>query len=148
VIRVDIHETIDRPIEDVFERIADIRRYPEWMPGTGLFVTCTQDSAGPVRHGTRYSDKTRLGTVHGEVSAFDRPRKVVFHYSARLLGLTVMEGWPGYALDRKGAGRTRVHHTANGRLYGPFRLLGPLVQRLASRERSRTVGALKQSLES
>jgi hypothetical protein len=44
VIHVDIHETIDRPIGDAFERIADVRRYPEWMPGTGLFATCTQDS--------------------------------------------------------------------------------------------------------
>jgi hypothetical protein len=47
VIHVDIHQTIERPIGDVFERIADVRRYSEWMPGTGSRVACAQDSAGP-----------------------------------------------------------------------------------------------------
>ena len=69
------------------------------MPDDGLFVTSSQDSEGPVGVGTTYSDRTRLGTVRGEISVFERPRKVVFHYTARLLGSTVMEGWPGYVLS-------------------------------------------------
>lgn len=148
MIRVDLDRTIARPIEEVFEQLVNIPRYPEWMPTNGLFVTCTKDSAGPVGLGTAYSDKTRIGTARGEVSVFDRPNAVVFHYTARVFGFTVMEGWPGYALDRDGAVATRVHHHAEGRLYGPFKLLQPLVQRLARRERERTVDALKRSLES
>lgn len=147
MIHVAIEETIGRRIDEVFEQLVDIPRYPEWMPDTGLFVSCTKDSEGPVGAGTAYTDKTRLGTIHGDVSAFERPTKVVFHYTARLLGMTVMEGWPGYWLEREGAAATRVHHRAEGRLYGPFRLLRPLVQRMARRERQRTVDALKASLE-
>lgn len=147
MIRVDIHETIHRSREEVFERLVDIPHYPNWMPRRGLFVHCTKDSQGPVDVGTAYTDETRLGTVHGEVSVFDRPRRVVFHYTARLLGVRVMEGWPGYFLEEDGESATKVHHRAEGRLYGPFRLLKPWVQRLASRERQRTLAALKESLE-
>ena len=35
---------------------------------------------------------------------------------------------------------TRLHHHAEGRLYGPFRILEPLIQRVADHERRRTVG--------
>ena len=148
MIKVEIHVTIKRPIEEVFEQLVDIPRYPEWMPDNGLFITCTKDSEGPIGVGTEYSDKTKLGTVHGEVTAFDRPHKVVFHYTARLLGMTVMEGWPGYELERDGETATKIHHHAEARLYGPFKLMQPLVQRMAQNERQRTVDALKESLES
>lgn len=147
MIEVEIRTTIARPIEQVFEQLVDIPRYPEWMPRGGLFVTCRKDSAGPVGVGTRYSDVTRLGTVRGEVSEFERPHRVVFHYTARLLGVKVMDGWPGYTLERDGEA-TAVHHRAEGRLVGVFTLLRPLIQRMADAERRRTVAALKASLES
>lgn len=148
MIRVEIHETIARPIEDVFERLVDIPGYAEWMPDDGLFVTCSKDSDGPVGVGTTYTDETRLGTARGEIAEFERPNRVVFHYTARLLGMTALEGWPGYELERDGEGGTRVHHLAEARAYGPFKLARPLLRRLARRERQRTVNALKESLES
>lgn len=148
MIRVEIEETIERPIEEVFEQLVDISGYPAWMPADSLLVTCTQRSEGPVAEGTTYLDETRLGPVKGEVSAFERPNQVVFHYTARMLGRTVMEGWPGYTLERDGDDRTRVHHVAEAHLYGPFKLMQPLVQAMARRERRRTVDALKKSLES
>lgn len=148
MIQVEINAIIKRPIEEVFEQLVDIPRYPEWMPDNSLLITCAKDSEGPVGVGTAYSDKTRLGTVRGEVAVFDRPHKVVFHYTARLLGMTVMEGWPGYALERDGEAATRIHHKAEARLYGLFKLAQPLVQRMARNERQRTVDALKESLES
>ena len=148
MIRVEIHATIARPIDEVFERLVDIPAYPEWMPDDGLFVTCTQDSEGPVDVGTRYTDVTRLGTVHGEVTELERPRRVVFRYTAHVFGVTAIQGWPGYTLERDGPGRTRVHHHATAHLHGPFKVLRPLVQRMADAERQRTVDALKASLES
>lgn len=59
-----------------------------------------------------------------------------------------MEGWPGYELEPDGSRATRVRHVARGRLFGAFKLMQPLVRILARRERRRTVGALKASLES
>jgi uncharacterized protein YndB with AHSA1/START domain len=148
VIRVDIHETIRKPVEQVFARLVDIGGYREWRPGGGgIFLTCSQDSPGAVGEGTRYTDRTRLGTVRGEVAVFDPPRRVIFHYTSRLFGRTMIEGWPGYTLESDGAGGTRLHHHAEARTYGPFRLLEPLIQRIANRERAATVRALKESFD-
>lgn len=147
MIRVEIDETIDRPMADVFEQLVDIAGYPEWLPERGVFVTCTQDTEGPVEVGTRYTDLTRLGPVKGKVVELERPRKVVFHYRLRLGRYTVMDGWPGYELEPGPGSSTQVHHVARGRLHGIFRLARPLVQRIADGERRRTVDALKASLE-
>ena len=146
MIHVEIETTIDRSIEDVFERLVDIPRYPEWMPDGGLFIHCTQDSDGPVGPGTEYTDVTRLGTAKGRVVELDPPRRVVFEYVFRLFGRMVMRGRPAYDLERAGDG-TRVHHQARGRLFGVFRLFRPVVQKIAESERSRTVRALERSLE-
>lgn len=132
MIKVDIEETVDRPIEEVFEQLVDIPRYPEWMPKDGLFVSCSQDSDGPVGVGTSYTDETRLGPAAGEVSVFEPPKRVVFHYTARLLGMQVIEGWLGYTLERAGESATRVRHHAEARLSGPWRLLRPVFQRMAT----------------
>lgn len=148
MIRVDIHETIRQPVEEVFARLVDIDRYPEWRAGGGgIFLTCSQDTPGSVGAGTRYTDRTRLGTVLGEVAVFEPPRRVIFHYTLRLLGRTTIEGWPGYTLESDGASGTRMHHHAEARTYGPLRLLEPLIQRVADREREATVQSLKESFE-
>lgn len=148
MIRVEIHETIRQPVEEVFRRLTDIDRYPEWRAGKGgIFVTCRKDSPEPVGEGTRYTDRTRLGTVLGEVVEFDPPSRVVFHYTSQLLGRTAIEGWPGYTLEPDAAGGTLVHHRAEARTYGPLRLLEPLIQRVADHERRLTVQALKESFE-
>lgn len=148
MIRVDIHETIRQPVEEVFGRLTDIDGYREWRAGRGgIFLTCRQDSPGPVGEGTRYTDRTWLGTARGEVVEFDRPWSVIFHYTFRLLGRTTIEGWPGYTLEPDGAGGTRLQHHAEARTYGPLRLLEPLIQLVADRERRATVQALKESFE-
>lgn len=127
MIRVDVHETIDQPLQEVFGRLADIDGYREWRAGGGgIFLTCTQDSPGPVGEGTQYTDRTRLGMVRGEVVEFDPPSRLIFHYTSRLFGRTTIEGWPGYTLSTGDTGGTLVHHHAEARTYGPLRLLEPV----------------------
>jgi uncharacterized protein YndB with AHSA1/START domain len=148
MIRTEIDEIIRKPIDQVFDRLVDIPSYPNWMPDDGLFIACRQESDGPVGRGTTYSDKTRLGTIRDEITIFDRPTRVVFHYTARPAGITMMEGWPGYTLEAEGPNTPRIHHLAKGRLYGAFKIIQPLIQIIARGERRRTVNALKESLES
>ncbi|MFW6200605.1 MAG: hypothetical protein ACOC8K_08530 [Gemmatimonadota bacterium] len=39
------------------------------------------------------------GTIDRAIEdVFERPRRVVFHYTARPFGVMAMEGWPGYTL--------------------------------------------------
>jgi len=116
------------------------------MPKLGVFIMSSQTSEGPVGVGTTYYDKGWMGTFVGEVEEFDAPTRVAFNEKLHLLGVTVMEARPAYQLVSTGRG-TEVHHTANGRLFGIFNLMQPLVAWMAGGERKRTVHALKDSLE-
>lgn len=147
-LRVEVCERIAHPIEGVFDRLADIEGYNSWMSTKGIFSSCTKDTPGPVRHGSRYTDRTRIAVVRGEVSEIERPRRLVFHYRLEILGLRLMEGWPGYDLERDDDGATLVRHVARAELYGVFRMARLVIRRIAIRERTLTVDALKRSLES
>lgn len=49
-------------------------------------------------------------------------------------------------IERVGETVTRIRHVAEAHPYGPFKLIHPLIQRMARRERQRTVDAPKASL--
>lgn len=144
---VEVDTTIDRPAEDVFERITRISEYSSWLPRSIVFTSCRQTSEGPVGPGTTYEDVTKLGTLRGEVCDLAAPTRVAFHETLRWLGRTVMEARIEYALHPDAAGRTEVHHVAEGELRGAFGLAEPLLAVIARRERQRTMDALKRSLE-
>jgi uncharacterized protein YndB with AHSA1/START domain len=146
MIRVELNTAVARPIEDVFGRLTDLSDYSRWMPKLGMFVRSAQTSEDPVSIGTSYYDRTRMGTFRGEIVEFDAPTKVAFRESLRWLGVKVMEARPAYELVPTQTG-TEVRHTAEGQLFGIFRLMEPVIARVARGERKRTVEALKASLE-
>jgi uncharacterized protein YndB with AHSA1/START domain len=147
MIRVELDATIARPIEDVFAQLTDLAGYTRWMPRRDLFIRCDLTSDGPLGVGTTYYDKTWMGTFHGEVAAFRAPTTVTFRETLRWMGMRVMEARPAYQLVATDAG-TEVHHVGEGTYYGIFRLMGPMGAWMARGERTRTLRALKQSLES
>ena len=61
-VRYESRTTIDRPVGDVFARLADLDGYGTWMRRTGLFRRSGQTSDGPRGPGTAYFDATRMGT--------------------------------------------------------------------------------------
>ena len=69
-VRYETRATIDRPIGDVFARLADLDGYGRWMHRTGLFRRCGQTSDGPLGPGTVYFDASRMGTFRGEVTDY------------------------------------------------------------------------------
>ena len=145
-VRYESLTTIDRPISDVFARLADVDGYRTWMPHTGLFRRSGRTSDGPVGLGTSYVDATRMGTFHGEVSDYDPPTRIGFRETLRMFGSDMMEARPEYVLEAD-RDRTVVHHVAEGELFGMMRLMKPVAALLARGERSRTVEALRRSLE-
>jgi uncharacterized protein YndB with AHSA1/START domain len=146
MIRVELNTLVARPTEDVFARLTDFSDYSRWMPNLGIFVECGQTSEGPVGEGTTYYDRGRMGTFRGEIAEFRAPTRVAFRESLTWLGVEVMEARPSYELVATQTG-TEVRHTAEGRLFGIFGLMEPVVARVARGERKRTVEALKASLE-
>jgi len=146
-VRYEARTTIDRPISDVFARLADLDGYRTWMRRTGLFRRSGRTSDGPVGLGTGYFDATRMGTFHGRVSDYEPPARIGFRETLHLFGSDLMEARPEYVLEADG-GTTIVHHVAEGELFGPMRLMKPVAALLARSERARTIESLRRSLES
>ena len=146
-VRFESRTTINRPIEEVFARLADLPGYRAWMHRTGLFRRCDQTSDGPLGKGTAYFDATRMGTFRGEVTDFEPPSRIGFRETLRWFGSDVMEARPEYFLEADQE-RTIVHHVAEGELFGWMRLMKPVAALMANSERARTVASLRRSLES
>ncbi len=147
IIRFETHTVIQRPVGEVFERLADLTAYGVWMHRTGLFRRCGPTSEAPIRVGTTYVDSTRMGTFDGEVTEFVPPTRIGFRETLRWLGSPVTQARPEYSLEGDETG-TVVHHVAVGELYGWMRLLKPAAALMANMERTRTLSSLKRSLES
>lgn len=144
MIRFKIDRRIHQPIEDVFERIVDIHAYRHWMPQSWLFKGSETVDAGSIGEGTKFIDKTSLGTLPGVVTRFEPPRAIRFRQSFSRRGKTVFESRPGYVLEPVEDG-TVVHHLAEGEPYGALRFLEPVLCLMARLERRRTVNALERS---
>jgi len=146
-VQYETRTTIDRPISDVFARLADVNGYRTWMRRTGLFRRAGQTSDGPLGRGTAYFDATRMGTFRGEISDYEPPGRIGFRETLHLFGSDLMEARPDYVLEAD-QDKTIVHHRAEGELFGVMRLMKPVAALLARSERERTVKALRRSLES
>ena len=146
-VRYETRTTIDRPINDVYARLADLDGYTTWMRRTGLFRRSGQTSDGRLGLGTAYFDATRMGTFRGEVTDYEPPARIGFRETLRWFGYDLMEARPGYTLEANGD-KTIVHHVAEGELFGIMRLMKPVAALLARSERARTVESLRRSLES
>ncbi len=81
------------------------------------------------------------------VTEYDPPTRIAFRETLRMFGTEMMEARPAYRLEADGE-RTKVHHLAEGDLFGLMRLMKPIAALMARSERSRTVASLKRSLES
>ena len=146
-VRYEARTTIDRPIGEVFARLADLDGYGTWMHRTGLFRRCGQTSDGRLGPGTAYFDASRMGTFRGEVTDYQPPSRIGFRETLRWFGSDLMEARPEYFLEADGD-RTIVHHVAEGELFGLMRLMKAVAALLARSERARTLASLRSSLES
>ncbi len=150
VIEFELERTIKAPIHDVFARLADINGHNDWMPNKGSILRHTQQtSPGEPALGTAFLDETTYGPTPGEIVAFDPPHKLVYHWwDKSKAGKVKTEGWPGYSLETGGDNTTLVRHHARMHTYGIYRLTTPILRRIAVRERTATIDALKASFES
>ena len=146
-IRFESHARIRRPIDVVFERLADLTDYGQWMNRRGLFRRSGLTSEAPVREGTTYFDATRMGTFDGEVTEFVRPTRIAFSETLRWFGSPMIRARPQFVLLEED-GATVVHHIAVGELFGPARIMKPAARMLTNGERTRTLDSLRRSLES
>src|SRR5262252_4429934 len=124
-VRYEARTTIDRPIGEVFARLADLDGYGSWMHRTGLFRRAGTTSRSPLGQATAYFDATRMGTFHGQITDYQQPSRIAFRETLRWFGAEMMEARPAYRLEAE-ADATIVHHVAEGELFGLMRLMKPI----------------------
>jgi uncharacterized protein YndB with AHSA1/START domain len=150
VIEFELERTIKAPVREVFARLSDIEGHNAWMPNKGSILRHTQQtSPGEPGLGTTFIDETAFGPTPGEIVEFDLPHTLTYHWWDRSRsGKLKAEGWPGYSLETADDGTTLMRHHARMHTYGLYRPATPILRRIAMRERTATVDALKASFES
>ena len=140
--RIDGDIVIGRPVEAVFDYVADQSNEPQYNP---QMVRAEKITAGPVGAGTRFrSAVASMGRTAGmliECTGYDRPR--------RLDSVTTMrQADISYTLTfEPAAAGTRMHWSGQVRPKGALRLLGPAITRLGTRQEQRIWASLKRHME-
>jgi uncharacterized protein YndB with AHSA1/START domain len=133
--------TIDRPVSEVFDFVAESSNEPKWDIDVQEVV---QPTRGPLTAGTKYEWVLKfLGTkrIAAEVTAFE---------SNRLIELTTYQGaiLPKITHTFKAAGgRTIYARRVRFDTSGLIKLLEPLMKRMPSNPNTRTAENLKLVLE-
>jgi len=136
---------IQRPIETVFDLIADLPNYGKWLPSSTLYGAITQYTGMPVQRGTQYVDQGKMTRMDGRVTAFEAPKRITFQQSTvSMLGALEVE--IRYTLESAGDG-TRVIREVDVRPGGAFGLIQGRLVGSIRKESERILAAMKAWLE-
>lgn len=130
---------VNRPVEVVFDFLADIRNEAAWNPRV---VRIDKASDGPIGAGTTFHGLyTGIGPLHTELVEYERPRQLSFRSSGprmRIAGTFVLSAVQG---------KSNVALSADLEPQGPFRFIAPLMAPLIKRQNAAAATRLKQALE-
>jgi uncharacterized protein YndB with AHSA1/START domain len=133
---------IDRPVEAVFDYVADQSNEPQYNP---QMVRAEKITAGPVGVGTKFRSAVvsmgRTAEMLIECTGYDRPRRLASTTTMRQADIS-------YTLTFESAGTgTRMRWSGQVRPKGAYRLLGPLITWMGRRQERRIWTSLKHRLE-
>jgi hypothetical protein len=140
--RIEGELVIHRPIDAVFDFVADERNEPRYNP---RICRAEKLSPGPIGPKTRfYAEAATLGRTAGmtiEYTAYERPRRLgsSIHMSAADIVGTL-------GFDPVPVG-TRMRWSWTMRLRGPYRLLTPIIAGAGRRQERANWAGLKRFLE-
>lgn len=142
--RFEATTVIDRPIEEVFDFLADGTNDPKFSPRV-LEIAKTTD--GPVGVGTRFASTVKDAGMKTKrefrLTEFQPPTRIRWAEISKNL-VTAPEG--GYDLAPEGTGtRLTVYNVLEG--HGPGKLLAPLALRSARKGADDFARAIKQAVE-
>ena len=133
---------IDQPVDVVFDYVADQSNEPHYNPH---MIRAEKITPGPVGKGTQFRSAVasmgRTAEMLIEYTGYDRPT---------LLASTITMAQADFSyllmFEPAGAG-TRMRWAGQVRPKGAFRLLGPVISWLGTRQERRIWASLKQHLE-
>jgi Polyketide cyclase / dehydrase and lipid transport len=142
VARVEGEIVINRPVEEVFDFVADERNEPQY---NARMLRARKVSPGSIGAGTRFEAEMkgmrRPVAMTVEFTAFERPRRL--DSSAHL---STMEIHGALDFDPVEEG-TRMRWAWNLEPRGPYKLMAPLIRSIGRRQEQAIWTSLKRLLE-
>jgi uncharacterized protein YndB with AHSA1/START domain len=132
---------INRPVEEVFDFVADERNEPRYNP---RMARAEKISPGPIAPGTRFraefaSRGRPVATT--EITAYERPRRL-----ASATHMAAMDVRGTLAFDPIPEG-TRMRWSWDLEPHRLFKLIGPVIAHVGRRQEEATWASLKRFLE-
>jgi carbon monoxide dehydrogenase subunit G len=135
--------TVDRPIETVFDYLADFTNTEAWDPGT---VRTTRVDSGPLQSGARFHNvsnfRGRRTELDYELTTFDPRSHLTFTGNNKTVTST-----DDLAFRPSGSG-TEIHYAAHFDFHGLARLATPLLKSTFDKLADETVQQMTGVLES
>ena len=143
MVRVAGDITVERPLEEVFDFVADESNEPKYNP---RMTRADKITGGPIGVGTRFNSvMTGVGPAVEmtiEFTEFDRPHRIA--EEVHLTGMDIH----GLLLFEAAPGGTRMRWVWDLEPHGVMRFLGPLVRRMGDRQERQVWTGLKRFMES
>jgi carbon monoxide dehydrogenase subunit G len=140
VVRIDFTIEVARPPDQVFARLVDLDRLPEWQESA-----LASSADGPVVQGTRVKERRRIMgrelENELEVTTCDPPRQLTLKALGGPVPFTV-----DHQLVEK-AGSTVLHVVAEAKPGTFMKLAEPMLARTAEQELRKDFARLKEQLE-
>ena len=135
--------TIARPVDVVFDYVADQTNEPRYNPA---MVRAEKETTGPIGKGTRFASTVRsagrTADMLIETTAYDRPR--LLSSTTRMEQMDI-----DYTLTFEAVPEgTRMRWSGDVHPKGGLQLLGPVVTWVGRRQERRIWSSLKRHLES
>jgi uncharacterized protein YndB with AHSA1/START domain len=139
---------IDRPVEEVFDFVADGRQEPRYNP---RILHVEQLSPGPIGHGTQFRSEGKLmGPIRVEIisqiTTYERPQRLRASATTGIGALPVMQVQGTQTFDPVPGG-SRVRWSLEVEPRGVFTLLTPQLARGLGQRLDTTFANLKRLLE-
>jgi uncharacterized protein YndB with AHSA1/START domain len=142
MIRIEGEIVINRPVDEVFDFVADARNEPRYNP---RMLRAEKLSPGPIGVGTRFRDEIKSmggpAEITIEVIGYERPRRLT-----NSIHMSTMDVRGGLTFDSVPAG-TRMGWAWELMPRGVFKLLTPVVARIGKRMEPRVWASLKRVME-
>jgi Polyketide cyclase / dehydrase and lipid transport len=142
MLRIEGEIVIDRPVDEVFDFVADARNEPLYNP---RMLRADKLSPGPVGLGSQFRDEIksmgRPAEITIEIIEYERPRRLTDS-----IRLSMMDIRGGLTFDPVAAG-TRMRWSWDLMPRGVFKVMSPIVARIGRRQEQRIWASLKRLLE-
>ena len=134
--------TIARPVEEVFDYVADQTNEPQYNPE---MVRAVKETAGPIGKGTRFRSAVRSAGRTADMvienTSYDRPRLLASTTTMKQMDIE-------YTLKFEAVPEgTLMRWSGQVRPKGGLRLMAPLVTWMGTRQEQRIWSSLKSHLE-